>query len=60
MAEFLVHREIPLSLITGYAVRTTARKAELEQVLRSADIIDRYVAVRPDWYYGYPRGEVRE
>ncbi|MEV4625736.1 DUF4433 domain-containing protein [Micromonospora sp. NPDC049523] len=60
MAEFLVHREVPLSLITGYAVRTEDRKTELEHALRTTGIIDRYVAVRPGWYYGYSRGEVRK
>jgi hypothetical protein len=59
MAEFLVHREFPLSLILGYAVRTEARKSELEKILRSTGMIDPYVGVRPDWYYGYSPGEVK-
>ncbi|MFI5835007.1 DUF4433 domain-containing protein [Micromonospora sp. NPDC051300] len=60
LAEFLVHREFPLRLIAGYAVRTAARREQLTQVLHAAGIIDAYVGVRPDWYYGYERGEVRE
>ncbi|MBQ1061587.1 MULTISPECIES: DUF4433 domain-containing protein [Micromonospora] len=60
MAELLVHREFPVNLITGYVVRTDARKAQLGHVLRSAGIIDAYVDVRQHWYYGYQRGEVRE
>ncbi|NBE81644.1 type II toxin-antitoxin system toxin DNA ADP-ribosyl transferase DarT [Micromonospora rubida] len=60
MAEFLIHREFPLGLLTGYAVRTPARQEQLTQVLRAAGIIDAYVGVRPDWYYGYQRREVRE
>ncbi|MBM7079425.1 type II toxin-antitoxin system toxin DNA ADP-ribosyl transferase DarT [Micromonospora humida] len=60
MAELLVHREFPLELVAGYAVRTTARETQLRRLLRSAGIINPYVAVRPDWYYGYTRREVRE
>lgn len=57
MAELLVHREFPVGLITGYVVRTDARKAQLRRILQSAGIIDAYVDVRPQWYYGYqPRG----
>ncbi|MFG1673064.1 DUF4433 domain-containing protein [Micromonospora sp. NPDC049282] len=60
LAEFLVHREFPLRLVAGYAVRTAARREQLTQVLHAAGIIDAYVGVRPDWYYGFERGEVRE
>lgn len=59
-AEFLVHREFPLGLLTGYAVRTTDRQEQVRQVFRDAGMIEPYVAVRPSWYYGYTRGEVRE
>ncbi|BCL15907.1 type II toxin-antitoxin system toxin DNA ADP-ribosyl transferase DarT [Micromonospora sagamiensis] len=59
MAELLVHREFPLELVIGYAVRTPAREEQLRQVLRDAGIINAYVGVRPDWYYGFGRGEVR-
>ncbi|SCF44415.1 protein of unknown function (DUF4433) [Micromonospora matsumotoense] len=59
-AELLVHREFPLELVIGYAVRTTARETQLRRLLRSAGIINPYVVVRPDWYYGYTRREVRE
>ncbi|MER7166182.1 DUF4433 domain-containing protein [Micromonospora sp. NPDC000207] len=59
MAEFLVHREFPVHLVTGYVVRTAAREAQLRQVLGAAGIIDAYVVVRPTWYYGYTREEVR-
>ncbi|GAB2964107.1 toxin-antitoxin system toxin DarT [Micromonospora polyrhachis] len=58
MAEFLVHREFPLDLVTGYVVRTPSRKEELRQVLRSAGAPRAYVDVRPSWYYGYAPGEV--
>ncbi|SCL28590.1 protein of unknown function [Micromonospora nigra] len=58
-AEFLVHREFPLDLLTGYAVRTQERREQVTRVLRTAGIIDAYVGVRGDWYYGYRRGEVR-
>ncbi|KWV31200.1 type II toxin-antitoxin system toxin DNA ADP-ribosyl transferase DarT [Micromonospora rifamycinica] len=60
MAELLVPREFPLELLAGYSVRTRARETQLRRLLRSAGIINPYVAVRPDWYYGYTRGEVRE
>jgi hypothetical protein len=60
MAELLVHREFPLNLVVGYAVRNQDRKRELEQVLGSAGMIDAYVGVRPDWYYGFSPGEVKK
>ncbi|MFI5927176.1 DUF4433 domain-containing protein [Micromonospora sp. NPDC051543] len=59
-AEFLVHREFPLDLLTGYAVRTTDRQEQVRQLFRDAGMIEPYVGVRPSWYYGYTRGEVRE
>ncbi|MFG1650812.1 DUF4433 domain-containing protein [Micromonospora sp. NPDC049275] len=59
-AEFLVHREFPVDLLTGYAVRTTDRQEQVRQVFRDAGMIEPYVGVRPGWYYGYTRGEVRE
>lgn len=59
MAEFLVHREFPLDLVAGYAVRTDERKRELKQILVSAGVPDAYVDVRPHWYYGYSPREVR-
>ncbi|MFG3703924.1 DUF4433 domain-containing protein [Micromonospora sp. NPDC047670] len=60
MAELLVHQEFPLDLIAGYVVRTPQRETQLRHVLRSAGIIDAYVVVRADWYYGFTRREVRE
>ncbi|MBQ1074885.1 DUF4433 domain-containing protein [Micromonospora sp. C31] len=39
MAELLVHQELPVDLIAGYAVRTPAREAQLRRLLRSAGII---------------------
>ncbi|MFI2712104.1 DUF4433 domain-containing protein [Micromonospora sp. NPDC018662] len=60
MAELLVHREFPLDLITGFVVRTEARRTQVVHILRAAGIIDAYVDVRQHWYYGYQRGEVRE
>ncbi|PZV91612.1 protein of unknown function [Micromonospora phaseoli] len=58
-AEFLVHREFPLHLLAGYAVRTAERREEVRQVLHDAGMIEPYVDVRPNWYYGYTRREVR-
>ncbi|MEW2381456.1 DUF4433 domain-containing protein [Micromonospora sp. NPDC047707] len=60
MAEFLVHREFQLDLLLGYAVRTSQRETQLRRVLQTAGIIDAYVRVRPDWYYGYRREEAGE
>lgn len=60
MAEFLVHREFPLDLLVGYAVRTSQRAAQLRCVLQTAGIIDPYVRVRPNWYYGYKRKGAEE
>ncbi|WP_433390433.1 type II toxin-antitoxin system toxin DNA ADP-ribosyl transferase DarT [Micromonospora sp. KLBMP9576] len=60
MAELLVHQEFPLGLVAYYAVRTPARETQLRHVLRSAGIIDAYVVVRDNWYYGFTRREVRE
>jgi hypothetical protein len=60
MAELLVHREFPLSSLIGYAVRTATREEELRKILTSAGIIDPYISVRPDWYYGFERKEVGE
>ncbi|MFI7606706.1 DUF4433 domain-containing protein [Micromonospora sp. NPDC049366] len=59
-AEFLVHREFPLNLVIGYAVRTDERQEQVKQLLRDAGMIEPYVRVRPDWYYGYERREVRQ
>ncbi|WP_255608706.1 DUF4433 domain-containing protein [Micromonospora sp. PLK6-60] len=59
-AEFLVHREFPLQLVTGYVARTPERLTQLKQILHHAGIIDPYVVVRRHWYYGFRRGEVRE
>ncbi|PZG00859.1 type II toxin-antitoxin system toxin DNA ADP-ribosyl transferase DarT [Micromonospora deserti] len=59
-AEFLVHREFPLDLLAGYAVRTEERREQVRQVFRDAGMIEPYVSVRPNWYYGYTRREVRE
>lgn len=58
-AEFLVHREFPLRLLAGYAVRTAERQEQVRQVFRDAGMIEPYVRVRPDWYYGFEREEVR-
>ncbi|MGC5055044.1 type II toxin-antitoxin system toxin DNA ADP-ribosyl transferase DarT [Micromonospora sp. DT48] len=58
-AEFLVHREFPIHLLVGYAVRTAQRREQVRQVLRDAGMIEPYVDVRPNWYYGYTRREVR-
>ncbi|MFD2764264.1 type II toxin-antitoxin system toxin DNA ADP-ribosyl transferase DarT [Micromonospora eburnea] len=58
-AEFLVHREFPLDLLLGYVVRTTERQEQVRRVFRDAGMIEPYGRVRPGWYYGNPRGEVR-
>lgn len=53
MAEFLVHRECPLSIMLGYVVRTEERRAQLVRALTSGGVAGPYVDVRPSWYYGY-------
>jgi ssDNA thymidine ADP-ribosyltransferase, DarT len=58
-AEFLVHREFPLDLLAGYVVRTQERQEQVKRGFRDAGMIEPYVGVRPSWYYGYTRREVR-
>lgn len=47
MAEFLVHRALPLSLVTEVAVRDSATQARVEQILDGVAV----VIVRTDWYF---------
>jgi hypothetical protein len=49
-AEFLVHRELPVTALLGYAVRTKERAAQLEEVLARHDQETSYRTVRPEWY----------
>jgi hypothetical protein len=55
MAELLVHRRLSLQAVVGFATRTPGRADELRRVLAAAGRSGDYVAVRPDWYYGYTR-----
>ena len=50
MAEFLVHEEVPLDLITHVVVRDAARKATVERMFAEAGRTVN-VVVRHDWYY---------
>jgi hypothetical protein len=55
MAEFLVHQEFPLTLATGFVVRSGERRGQLRQFLAKGGLDEAYVDVRPSWYYGYER-----
>jgi hypothetical protein len=50
MAEFLVHEEVPLDLITHVGVRDAARKATVERMFATVGRTVNAV-VRHDWYY---------
>jgi hypothetical protein len=54
MAELLVHRELPLSLLHGLAVSSNEYARKVQETLSDSPLADR-VVVRPDWYYGYER-----
>jgi hypothetical protein len=50
MAEFLVHDNVPLDLVTGIAVHSENQRAKMEHLFEDAG---RPVGIelRPDWYY---------
>ena len=50
MAEFLVHGQVPFSLIDGIAVRSDDRKAIVERLFVDAGCPLK-VVVRSGWYY---------
>ena len=52
MAEFLIYRRCPLSVMLGYVVRTQERRDQLLGALSEAGVVGAYVDVRPSWYYG--------
>jgi hypothetical protein len=56
MAEFLVHGEVPLSIMHQVATCSEHYAAQVRAVLGGHALADR-VVVRPTWYYAYqPRG----
>jgi hypothetical protein len=59
MAELLVHQELPLTAVLGFATRTGEQAQEVRAILSRLGEPNRYVAVRAAWYYGYRRREVR-
>lgn len=50
MAEFLVHGEVPLDLVSRVAVRSDEHRASVERLFAKAGA-DLTVIVRSDWYY---------
>ena len=50
MAEFLVHGQVPLELLTGVAVRSDDRRAMVERMFVTSGC-GLQVVVRPDWYF---------
>ena len=50
MAEFLVHGDLPLNLITHVVVQSMSRKARVEHAFAPTERTVN-VVVRPDWYY---------
>ncbi len=51
-AEYLVHRELPWSLVRGVAVMNDTRRQQVEAILASfPSALHRTVAVLPKWYY---------
>ena len=50
MAEFLVHREVPLDLLLGVAVHSPGHKDRVEQLFVEYEY-GLEVVIRPDWYY---------
>jgi hypothetical protein len=54
MAELLVHRELPLSLVHGLAVSSDQYARTARETLGDSSLADRIV-VCPDWYYGHER-----
>jgi ssDNA thymidine ADP-ribosyltransferase, DarT len=54
MAEFLVHRELPLPLVRRVVAYSDSYADRARLALAGHDLSNR-VFVRPDWYYGYER-----
>lgn len=50
MAEFLVHRQVPITCLTGIAVRSVIIEQKVEAVLRAYGVV-LPVRVLPDWFY---------
>jgi len=51
-AEFLVHRQLPWSLVRGVAVMDQTRRQQVESILAGfPSALHRPVAVVPKWYY---------
>lgn len=48
-AEFLVHKDVPIDLLLGFAVKNEKMSRKVEELIRKFNI-DKPVAIRP-WYY---------
>jgi hypothetical protein len=55
LAEFLVHRRVPLSLIRWVATYDESYKAQVSALMAGSPLAGRIIT-RPDWYYGFERG----
>ena len=55
MAEFLVHREVPLTVVHQIAAYSDWYADRVRQAVAGHALANR-VVVRPGWYYGYGRG----
>lgn len=55
LAEFLVHRRVPLSLIRWVATYDDSCKAQVRALMKGGPLTERIVT-RPSWYYGFERG----
>lgn len=49
-AEFLIHKSVPLALISGIGVYSEGKAGEVRKILEEADI-DLRVEVKPNWYF---------
>jgi len=49
-AEFLVHKSVPLDLISGVAVYSEEKAAQVREIFEDADI-EIPVEVKTAWYY---------
>lgn len=54
MAEFLVHRQMPFSVIRRIAVCSEAYVDRVQEIITGQPLAGG-ILVRPDWYYGYER-----
>ncbi|MEU4556776.1 DUF4433 domain-containing protein [Actinoplanes sp. NPDC023936] len=55
LAEFLVHRRVPLSLIRWVATYDERHKEQVKEMMSGNPLTERII-VRPGWYYGFERG----